>query len=90
MARRHYTGVLERDEPWTRVRPSCSRPGGVGAALVARVHAALDEAGVDLALLHYSPHNVVRTVLAPLGVPSVVELVDGLSGVPATRPSYAA
>jgi GNAT superfamily N-acetyltransferase len=33
------------------------RAAGVGAALVARAHAALDRAGVDLTLLHYAPLN---------------------------------
>ncbi|WP_203909677.1 GNAT family N-acetyltransferase [Rhizocola hellebori] len=33
------------------------RAGGVGTALVARAHAALDREGVDLALLHYSSLN---------------------------------
>jgi len=33
------------------------RAGGVGAALVARAHAALDRVGVDLTLLHYAPLN---------------------------------
>lgn len=37
------------------------RAGGVGAALVARAHAALDRAGVDLALLHYAPLNPLST-----------------------------
>jgi GNAT superfamily N-acetyltransferase len=95
VARRDYTGVLERDEPWTWIaewdgRPvgmitvtppelagwvaglsSASTPayvgttvvlaprraGGVGAALVARAHAALDRVGVDLTLVHYAPLN---------------------------------
>jgi len=33
------------------------RAGGVGTALVAQAHAALDRAGVDVALLHYAPLN---------------------------------
>jgi GNAT superfamily N-acetyltransferase len=33
------------------------RAGGIGAALVARAHAALDGAGVDVVLLHYAPLN---------------------------------
>ena len=95
VARREYTGVLERDERWTwiaewdgrtvgmiTVTPpelagwvaattsvrtpayvgttmvrAPSRAGGVGTALVARAHAALDRAGVDLTLLHYAPLN---------------------------------
>jgi len=95
LARREYTGALDRGEPWIwvaewdgctvgmiTVSPSTSagwvaglssagnpayvgttvvlaprRAGGVGAALVARAHAALDSAGVDLTLLHYAPLN---------------------------------
>jgi GNAT superfamily N-acetyltransferase len=95
VARREYTGVLARDEPWTWiaewdgrtvgmitvtppklagwVAPMSSastpayvgttvvlaprRAGGAGAALIARAHAALDRAGVDLTLLHYAPLN---------------------------------
>jgi GNAT superfamily N-acetyltransferase len=95
VARREYTGVLERDDPWTWVAErdgrvvgmitvtppgpgpwfgplsSASNPayvgttvvaptersGGVGAALAGTAHAALDAAGVDLTLLHYSPLN---------------------------------
>ena len=95
VARRHYIGVLERDEPWTWIAECDGRPvgmitvtppdsagwvaglssastpayvgttvalaprraGGIGAALVARAHAALDRVGVDLTLLRYSPLN---------------------------------
>lgn len=41
----------------TTVVRASRRADGVGTALVAHAHAALDRAGVDLALLHYAPLN---------------------------------
>jgi hypothetical protein len=48
--------------PEDRESRARSRSGGVGAALVAVAHAALDPAGVDLTLLRYA-------VLNPLSAP---------------------
>jgi GNAT superfamily N-acetyltransferase len=134
VARRIYTGVLERDEPWTWVAESDGRPvgmvtvtppelagwvaglssattpaylgttvvlapwraSGVGAALVAQAHTALDRAGVDLTLLHYTPFNPLsapfwsRAGYRPLwswwAVSPASRLRHGRSGSPAEYP----